>query len=79
MSFLEAQSYLNSFTNYELKTASFYPVFNLERVRRLLARLGNPEKNIRCIHIAGTNGKGSTCAFLSYILKEAGYKISRTA
>jgi dihydrofolate synthase/folylpolyglutamate synthase len=39
-----------------------------------LARLGNPEKNLKFIHIAGTNGKGSTAAMLANILKEAGYK-----
>jgi dihydrofolate synthase/folylpolyglutamate synthase len=36
--------------------------------------LGNPQKNLKFIHVAGTNGKGSTCTMLSYILKEAGYK-----
>ncbi len=40
----------------------------------LLELLGNPEKKLKFIHIAGTNGKGSTAAMLSYILREAGYK-----
>ena len=40
-----------------------------------MEKLGNPQKDLKFIHIAGTNGKGSTAAFLSSILKEAGYKV----
>ena len=47
----------------------------LERERDLLARLGNPEKDLRCLHIAGTNGKGSVAAYLSAILREAGFSV----
>jgi dihydrofolate synthase/folylpolyglutamate synthase len=47
----------------------------LERVQALLDKIGNPEKNLKYIHVAGTNGKGSVCAMLLYILKEAGYKV----
>ena len=46
----------------------------LERIRRLLDFLGNPEKNMKFVHIAGTNGKGSTTAYTGSILKESGYK-----
>ena len=46
----------------------------LERTRELLAKLGNPEKKLKFIHIAGTNGKGSTAAMLSSILERAGYR-----
>lgn len=46
----------------------------VERVSTLLAALGNPEKRFRSIHVVGTNGKGSTSAFLSSILKQAGYR-----
>ena len=46
----------------------------LSRTNELLERLGNPHKKLRFIHIAGTNGKGSTAAMLSSILTEAGYK-----
>lgn len=45
----------------------------LERIQALLKRLGNPERSFATIHIAGTNGKGSTAAFLSAILTAAGY------
>lgn len=45
----------------------------LDRTRELLGKLGNPEKQLKFIHIAGTNGKGSCAAMLSSILEEAGY------
>jgi len=44
----------------------------LERIKDLCARLGNPESNLRFIHIAGTNGKGSTGAMIASVLSEAG-------
>ncbi|MBR5539077.1 MAG: bifunctional folylpolyglutamate synthase/dihydrofolate synthase [Clostridia bacterium] len=47
----------------------------LSRITELCARLGNPEKSLKCIHIGGTNGKGSTSAFLTSILRTAGYKV----
>ena len=46
----------------------------LDRVSELLRRMGNPQDKLRYIHVAGTNGKGSTCAMLSAILKAEGYK-----
>lgn len=46
----------------------------LERIQKLLDRLGNPERKCRYIHIAGTNGKGSVCTMLSEILQKSGYK-----
>lgn len=47
----------------------------LERIKELLNKLNNPQSNLKCIHVAGTNGKGSVCAFLSSILKANGYKV----
>lgn len=47
----------------------------LERTQELLAKLGNPEKHLKFIHIAGTNGKGSTAAMLASILEKAGYRV----
>ncbi len=47
----------------------------LERPRALLARLGNPQNRLSCIHIAGTNGKGSTAAMLAAVLQAAGYRV----
>ena len=46
----------------------------LERTTELLERLGNPHKELRFVHVAGSNGKGSTCAMLERILREAGYR-----
>lgn len=49
----------------------------LERVGQLLKRLGNPQQGLRCIHVAGTNGKGSVCAFLDSVLRRAGFRVGR--
>lgn len=46
----------------------------LERISELLDRLGRPQDTLRFVHVAGTNGKGSTCALLRYALTEAGYR-----
>ena len=46
----------------------------LERIEELLAKLGNPQNSLRFVHVAGTNGKGSTCSFVARILQESGYK-----
>lgn len=50
----------------------------LARMQNLMDHLGNPEKDLRCIHIAGTNGKGSLAAMTSSILTAAGYKTGLT-
>ena len=49
----------------------------LERILLLLENLGNPQQKVPIIHVAGTNGKGSVCAYLSSILTAAGYKVGR--
>jgi len=49
----------------------------LERIQKLLADLGNPHQSVPVIHVAGTNGKGSVCAYLSSVLTEAGYRVGR--
>ncbi|MGK7931898.1 MAG: folylpolyglutamate synthase/dihydrofolate synthase family protein [Microcystaceae cyanobacterium] len=49
----------------------------LERIKTLLNQLGNPQQSVPIIHVAGTNGKGSVCAYLSSVLQEAGYKVGR--
>ncbi len=54
----------------ELKTVKW----DLARVRALLEKLGNPQAEPRCIHVAGTNGKGSTCAMIASVLDAAGYR-----
>jgi dihydrofolate synthase/folylpolyglutamate synthase len=47
----------------------------LSRMEKLMERLGNPEHRLKFIHVAGTNGKGSTCAFLTSVLIECGYDV----
>lgn len=49
----------------------------LERIERLLAALDNPQRQVPILHIAGSNGKGSVCAYLSSVLTEAGYRVGR--
>ncbi|BAY40944.1 folylpolyglutamate synthetase [Nostoc sp. NIES-2111] len=49
----------------------------LSRIVKLLDNLGNPHERVPVIHVAGTNGKGSVCAYLSSILTEAGYRTGR--
>ncbi len=47
----------------------------LDRIRFYLTKLGSPEKQVKFVHVAGTNGKGSTCAMIASVLQEAGYKV----
>jgi dihydrofolate synthase/folylpolyglutamate synthase len=54
---------------------NFYIDLGLERISKVLEYFGNPQDNLKCIHVAGTNGKGSVCAIIDSILREAGYKI----
>lgn len=49
----------------------------LDRIRQLLANLDNPHERVPIIHVAGTNGKGSVCAYLSSVLTCAGYRVGR--
>lgn len=46
----------------------------LDGIKRLCEKLANPEKNLRCVHVAGTNGKGSTSVYIATALEKAGYK-----
>lgn len=55
--------------------ARFGVKLGLENTKRLLERLGNPEKNLKILHVAGTNGKGSVSTYLSECLKAQGYRV----
>ncbi|MFR8170614.1 MAG: bifunctional folylpolyglutamate synthase/dihydrofolate synthase [Marvinbryantia sp.] len=70
MDYKEARAYLDEAG----KTGS---ILGLESMRALLKELGDPQDALKFIHIAGTNGKGSVLAYLSTILKEAGYRVGR--
>lgn len=65
----------NETMDYIKNTAKFGSNYGLSRTKKILEILGNPEKKLKCIHIAGTNGKGSTTAMITQILREAGYKV----
>ena len=64
----QALDYVNSFLRFGIQPG-------LERVKLLLEMLGNLQNDLKFVHVAGTNGKGSTCAFLSSILKVSGLKV----
>ena len=68
MDYSKILSYLYSLESPAIK-------LGLGRVQHLLDKIGNPEKKLKCVHVAGTNGKGSVCAMLDSILIEAGYKV----
>lgn len=70
MNYSEARQYLTEVTKYG-------SVPGLDSIRELMRRLGNPQDKLKFIHIAGTNGKGSVLAYLSTILKKAGYRTGR--
>lgn len=53
----------------------FHIKLGLERIENLLEFIGNPHKELKCFHIAGSNGKGSTASFIASILMEANYKV----
>lgn len=77
-------SYVYKFIKHNLYNDAIYKIKSLEkfgskpglkRIKRLLNLIGNPQDKLKCIHIAGTNGKGSTCCFVSSVLKESGHKV----
>ncbi|MBR1529412.1 MAG: bifunctional folylpolyglutamate synthase/dihydrofolate synthase [Oscillospiraceae bacterium] len=68
MTFEKAMQFISSFTK------SGEPVRNLDRIAGLLNQVGNPQKNLKFIHIAGTNGKGSVAEYLTNILIQSGYR-----
>ena len=51
------------------------PVYGLDRTCEMMKRLGNPQDKLKFVHVAGTNGKGSVCAYLDSALRQAGYKV----
>lgn len=66
MEYEEALSYIHSF-----KRTKAHP--SLERIKKLLSLMGDPQNTFRAVHVAGTNGKGSFCAMLDTVLRESGY------
>ena len=70
VNYREAMEYIDSIRSYGI-------VPGLDSITQLCRILGNPQDELQFVHIAGTNGKGSTLAYLSTILKEAGYRVGR--
>jgi dihydrofolate synthase / folylpolyglutamate synthase len=64
----EAINYIHSLERFGMKPG-------LERISALCEKLGNPQNNLKFIHVAGTNGKGSTCTMIAEILQAAGYSV----
>lgn len=76
MAYHQVLRYLNSFADYEKNlNYSYKEALKLARIRDFLTAIGNPQESLRVIHVAGTKGKGSTCAFCAYILREAGFRV----
>lgn len=73
----QALAFLNTKTNYEkmVRVGYNHTNFNLSRMSRILAELGNPHKQLRMLHVAGTKGKGSTCYMLAGMLQATGRKV----
>lgn len=70
MNYREAMEYVEELQQYG-------SVLGLDTMRELCARLGNPQDQLKFVHIAGTNGKGSTLAYISTVLQTAGYRVGR--
>jgi len=68
MNFEQAISLINTYRGKGKKDT-------LDRVQLLMDKIGNPEAKLKAVHVAGTNGKGTTCAFLSSVLIEAGLNV----
>lgn len=68
MNFDEAVGFYHSLTRFGVKPG-------LERIEALCAELGEPQKKFKCVHVAGTNGKGSTCTVIASVLRAAGYRV----
>lgn len=67
--FEEAEAYLN-------ETPRFTTKSTMEDTRAFLHRLGDPDRKMKILHVAGTNGKGSVCAYMRSILEAAGYRVA---
>src|SRR5689334_18162951 len=75
--YAKALRFLAQLSDYEhLRIVRYTPQnFDLDRMRTLLRKLGNPQDKFRTVHVAGTKGKGSTCAMVAAMLEANGYKV----
>ena len=70
MNYKEALDYMQQIGQYGISPG-------LDSIRQLVGRLGNPQKGMRYVHVAGTNGKGSVCAYVSSVLQRGGYRVGK--
>lgn len=70
MNYREALDYMQQIGQYGI-------VPGLDSIRELCRRLGDPQKGLRFVHVAGTNGKGSVCAYISSVLQCGGYRVGK--
>lgn len=70
MNYREARAYIEA-------SAKYGSVLGLESIKRLMKELADVQDRLKVLHVAGTNGKGSTIAYISEILKQSGYKVGR--
>ena len=77
IAFQKAMKYLDTLTDYERLRIVRYtsPNFDLDRMRTLLKKMDNPQDSFKSVHVAGTKGKGSTCAMIASMLQACGYKV----
>ena len=71
----DAERYLEGLINLERRVDWPYTRMGLDPIRALLARLGNPERELRVLHIAGSKGKGSTALFAEALLRKGGVRV----
>ena len=76
-SYTKALRFVGSLADFERQRIVRYNSqnFDLDRMRSLLKKLGNPHEQFRSVHVAGTKGKGSTCAMVASMVEAAGYKV----
>ncbi len=77
MNYQQTLDYIYSFVDYGLKSRYKYSpeTFDLTRMRTVLARLGDPQRRLSSVHVAGTKGKGSVSAMTASVLRVAGYRV----
>ncbi|MGA2775563.1 MAG: folylpolyglutamate synthase/dihydrofolate synthase family protein [Candidatus Omnitrophota bacterium] len=76
MIYSQAVRYLESRVNYEkISNRPYKGSLKLKRIKDFLKTINSPQDSLKCIHVAGSKGKGSTCIFIASILREAGYKV----
>jgi dihydrofolate synthase/folylpolyglutamate synthase len=72
--FMESKAFVESL-NYLYGLERFGMIFGLSNIERIVRALGNPHKDLKVVHVGGTNGKGSTAVMMASVLQESGYRV----